>query len=215
MKWRACAPSRAPVHGRREDRIPGEIAVTDALVDARQVLVDNPAGAHVGVADLRVSHLAFGKSDRFARRHQLRVRVPARAARRRPVSARGRWRCSPVPAGCPSRRARSRRPVRIVRVRPASSSDGPIAQLPERGGAGVRRASRQVLLDPQQLVVLRDAIRAAGRTGLDLSGTGSHGEVRDGRVFRLAGAVRDDAGVAGRLPPSRRRRAFRSRFRSD
>ena len=41
--------------------------------------------------------------------------------------------------------------------------------------------------------------RARGRAGLDLAGAGRDREVGDGRVLRLAGAVRDDRGVAVRL----------------
>ena len=52
------------------------------------------------------------------------------------------------------------------------------------------------LLDAEQLVVLRDAIGAAGRSGFDLSGIGRNGEVGNRHVFGLAGPVRDDACVA-------------------
>ena len=51
------------------------------------------------------------------------------------------------------------------------------------------------LLDAQELVVFRHAVGAAQRPGLDLAGVGRHGNVRDGRVFRLAGAMADDRGV--------------------
>ncbi len=55
----------------------------------------------------------------------------------------------------------------------------------------------QFLFDAEQLVVLGHAIRAARRAGLDLAGVEGHGDVGDGRVFGLAGAVRNDGGVAG------------------
>ena len=58
-------------------------------------------------------------------------------------------------------------------------------------------ADAELLFDAQQLVVFADAIGAAGRAGLDLSGAGADGEVGDRRVFGFAGAVRDDRGVAG------------------
>src|SRR5262249_42159613 len=54
----------------------------------------------------------------------------------------------------------------------------------------------QVFLDPQQLVVLGDAVGPAGRAGLDLARVGRHGQVGDGHVLRLAAAVADDRGVA-------------------
>ena len=59
------------------------------------------------------------------------------------------------------------------------------------------RAGAELLFDPQQLVVLGDAVGAARRAGLDLAGAGADGEIGDRRVFGLARAVRDDAGVAG------------------
>src|SRR5262249_41511393 len=47
----------------------------EVVVDADEVLADDPAGAQVGVADLRVPHLPFGQPDRTAGGGQLRVRV--------------------------------------------------------------------------------------------------------------------------------------------
>ena len=66
----------AAIHRRGERRAREQLAVADALVDAREVLVDDPAGAHVHVADLGVAHLPGGQADRFAGRDQLRVRIP-------------------------------------------------------------------------------------------------------------------------------------------
>src|SRR5689334_3807179 len=43
--------------------------------------------------------------------------------------------------------------------------------------AAVDRFVAEQLFDPQQLVVLADAIGATGRTGLDLPGAQGHGEV--------------------------------------
>ena len=43
---------------------------------------------------------------------------------------------------------------------------------------------------------LADAVGAAGGAGLDLAGVQGHGEVGDGGVLGLAGAVGDDGGVA-------------------
>src|ERR1035441_9300054 len=53
-----------------------------------------------------------------------------------------------------------------------------------------------LLFDAQQLVVLRDAVGAAGRSGLDLAGVGGHGEVGDDGIFGFTRAVRDHRGVA-------------------
>src|SRR6516162_7546354 len=50
-------------------------------------------------------------------------------------------------------------------------------------------------LDTQQLVVLCDAVRARQRAGLDLRGGGGDGDVGDGAVLGLAGAVRYHRGV--------------------
>ena len=64
-------------------------------------------------------------------------------------------------------------------------------------------ARTELFFDAQQLVVLGDAIGAAGRAGLDLAGAGADREVGDGRVLGLAGAVRDDAWRSRRRAPSR------------
>ncbi len=48
----------------------------------------------------------------------------------------------------------------------------------------------EFFLDAEELVVLGDAVGAAGRAGLDLAGAGGDREVGDEGVFRLAGAVR-------------------------
>src|SRR5881392_3613528 len=62
--------------------------------------------------------------------------------------------------------------------------------------AAVNRVPAEQLLDAEELVVLRDAVGAAERTGLDLAGVGCHGDVRDGCVFGLTGAMADH----GRVP---------------
>ena len=54
-----------------------------------------------------------------------------------------------------------------------------------------RACDAELLLDPQQLVVLRDALGARRRAGLDLADGGRDREVGDRRVLGLAGAVRD------------------------
>ena len=88
-EMKRAAPVAAPVHRVDERFVVEEIAVPDALVDPREVLVDDPAGAHVHVADLGVSHLAGRQADRFAGGDQLRMRV---ACEQRVVDRLGRQR---------------------------------------------------------------------------------------------------------------------------
>src|SRR5687768_10495566 len=52
-----------------------KVPVFDALVDARQILIDDATGAHGDVADLRVAHLSVRKADILARRLKRRMRV--------------------------------------------------------------------------------------------------------------------------------------------
>src|SRR5690606_40689322 len=59
----------------------------------------------------------------------------------------------------------------------------------ERAAAGVPGRVVELLLDPQELVVLGDPLRPRRRAGLDLAAPGRHREVRDGGVLGLAGAV--------------------------
>ena len=76
--------------------------------------------------------------------------------------------------------------------------------------AGVDGAVAQLLLDAQQLVVLRHTLGTAGRAGLDLAGVQGHGQIGDGGVLGLAGAVGADGGEmcirdrdTGEIPPRR------------
>ena len=63
-------------HHRLDQHLVGrDRAVLDGLVDARQVLLDDRAGAEVEVADLTVAHLARGQPDGFALGLQLGVRI--------------------------------------------------------------------------------------------------------------------------------------------
>ena len=71
------------------------------------------------------------------------------------------------------------------------------------------RVAAQFLFDAQELVVFRDAVGAAGRSGLDLTGARGHHEIGDERVFGFAGAMRDDVGVVRRRWPSAWPPAFR------
>src|SRR5207245_11432839 len=67
---------------------------------------------------------------------------------------------------------------------------------PQPGAARVSRRLAELGLDLEQAVVLGDALRPGGRTGLDHPGARRHYQVRDGRVLGLTGAVRDDRAVA-------------------
>ena len=66
----------------------------------------------------------------------------------------------------------------------------------QRRAARVRRAAAELRLDAQQAVVLRDAVRARQRAGLDLAAAAADREVGDRRVLGLAGAMRHDRRVA-------------------
>jgi hypothetical protein len=65
----------------------------------------------------------------------------------------------------------------------------PTASQPVHAAAGILGRVTQRFLDPQQLIVLRNAIRAAGGTGLDLTSTGANRKIRDEGVFRFAAAM--------------------------
>src|SRR5204862_1759553 len=67
--------ARAPAGG-KQDLVARERAVRDRVVDARQVLAHDRAGAEVEVADLGVAHLPLGQPDGAPAGGQLRVRVP-------------------------------------------------------------------------------------------------------------------------------------------
>ena len=79
----------------------------------------------------------------------------------------------------------------------APVAESKLALHVEGSHAGVDGAAAQLLLDAQQLVVLCHTLGAAGGAGLDLAGVQSHGQVGDGGVLSLAGAVRADGGIAG------------------
>ena len=59
----------------------------------------------------------------------------------------------------------------------------------------VNRVVAELLFDAEELVVFRDPVRAAHRAGLDLAAVGGDGDVGDGAVFGLAGAVAEHGGV--------------------
>ncbi len=61
---------------------------------------------------------------------------------------------------------------------------------------GVLRGAAELFFDAQQLVVLRDAIAARCRAGLDLPGRGADREIGDRRILGLARAMRRHAAIA-------------------
>ena len=65
-------------------------------------------------------------------------------------------------------------------------------RLPARELRGVA----QSLFDAQQLIVFRDAVGAAGRSGLDLARVGGHREIGNERIFGLARTMRNHRRVA-------------------
>jgi len=69
------AVGHGQVHGFRELRIARELAVGNGLGDARQVLVDDAAGAEIGVPDFGIAHLPHGQADVHARARDQRVRA--------------------------------------------------------------------------------------------------------------------------------------------
>src|SRR4051794_24677822 len=90
----------------------------------------------------------------------------------------------PSQSGYWMRRMRAlRMPARIF-MRDGSSA---AERLPSRVSDGVA----EIFLDAQQLVVLRHAVGARQRPGLDLQRIGADCDVRDRGVLRLARAVRD------------------------
>src|SRR5713101_8174615 len=72
------------------------------------------------------------------------------------------------------------------------------SSLSKRGFAVEACSGAELFLDPEELIVLGDAVRARGRAGFDLAGRGCHGKVGDERVLGFAGAVRNDGVIARR-----------------
>src|SRR4051812_102057 len=97
----------------------------------------------------------------------------------------------------------------MTRLRESAKGRGikpfaPVSEILSVGpGPGEHSPSRiaghrpQLLLDSDQLVVLGEAVRTGEAAGLDLPAIGGDGEVGDGGVLGLAGAVRHDRGVGG------------------
>src|SRR4051794_8317788 len=61
-----------------------------------------------------------------------------------------------------------------------------LVQVLERRPAGEAAGVAELLLDPQQLVVLGDAVGARGGAGLDLAAIRADGQLGDERVLGLA-----------------------------
>src|SRR5207244_7015251 len=110
------------------------------------------------------------------------------------------WRAGPVAIMASSRRMiPSSVPWKVSRIPGSALVAGRrMGPAETREGARTREAGRlpQLPLDPQELVVLGDAVAARGGAGFDLARFPSDREVRDGGVLGLAGAVADDRRVA-------------------
>src|SRR5215210_1393439 len=81
----------------------------------------------------------------------------------------------------------------------------------ERRAARVDARLAEGLLDAQELVVLRHAVRAGGRAGLDLPGAHCNGKIRDRRVLGLPAAVAYHRRVPGLVRKLHRLEGLRQR----
>src|SRR5215212_4422570 len=77
--------------------------------------------------------------------------------------------------------------------------------------AGVDGGASQGLFYAEELVVLRHALAAGRRAGLNLARVHGHGEVGDRRVLGLAAAVADHRGVTGLVRELHRLESLRER----
>src|SRR3954451_2013881 len=102
------------------------------------------------------------------------------------VPERRRWR--EPPGRAPGRPVGARRGWTI------GAASGLVAG--EGAGSGVPGGVAQLLLDPEELVVLRHALGAGRRTGLDLTAVRGDRQVGDRGVLGLPGAMAHHAPVA-------------------
>src|SRR4029079_12730924 len=109
-----------------------------------------------------------------------RADVPRRAGRELPGARRVRSSRDGRGGDCPEA---DRRELGTGRYRSSARVPG------ERTGAGVAGGVGEVLLDPEELVVLRDPLGAGRGTGLDLVAVGGDREVGDGDVLGLTRPV--------------------------
>jgi hypothetical protein len=66
IKWSDLAVTLASCHGIQKRRLLEKIAVTNALIDTREILIDDAAGAHGDVPDLGVAHVTGRQADNFS-----------------------------------------------------------------------------------------------------------------------------------------------------
>src|SRR4028119_289798 len=81
----------------------------------------------------------------------------------------------------------------------------------ERDPTRVVACAPEDVLDPEKLIVLRHALAARRRPGLDLSGVHRDREVRDRRVLGLPAAVADHGRIAGLVRQVHRLEGLRER----
>src|SRR4030043_1748659 len=81
-----------------------------------------------------------------------------------------------------------------------NTRESPSSNPPDTGEnffAPEGRGFPQFFFNPQKLVVLGQAVAAAGRTGFYLPHIRGHGQIGDKGVFRLPGTVGDDSRIFG------------------
>ena len=129
------------------------------------------------MADFAVAHLPLGQSDVRTRSVDQRIRILAQ----QPVVD-GLFCCGDRVAfdGGGKSPAIKDRQIQVDEV---------ATLLLECLSARELRAGAEFFFDTQQLVVLGDAIGAAGRAGLDLAGIRRDGEIGDECIFGFPGAV--------------------------
>jgi len=108
-----------------------------------------------------------------------------RRALRRPASM-GAAAQRPYCIGVMRRRWAAAQPLLYRRHAPQRPTVGDLPPDAERPHTGVMRCATQFLFDAQQLVVLRHAIGARRRAGLDLPGIRRHHQVGNRDIFTLA-----------------------------